>query len=385
MDLWIEKHRPRSLEEVVGNRKPVGEVKAFVEQRSRGKALLVHGQPGVGKTLSVQLAAAQLGFDLLQIAAADERGKEALASYASVVKTRSLFHKGRVILIDEVDALSGRDRGAAKAVIDLIKASHFPVILIANDPYHPKLRSLRRYCSLVKFSKVPSPSVEKRLREVCDQEGVEVEEGVLKALARFSEGDLRSALLDLQTAVSQQRLTMKDLERVGFRERASAIFNSLPTLFRSGRVETGRKLLWESDQDPDEVFWWLENNAHLEFQGERLARALDVLAKANVMRGRVIKNQQWALKGYMVDLMAGVSVFSEGGYRYVPYKAPDRFIHLGRTKARRAALQDVCSRLGRRLHCSPARVRKDYLPYLKMMLETSDLNLDPEDVEVIVS
>jgi len=148
-------------------------------------------------------------------------------------------------------------------------------------------------------------------------------------------------------------------------------------------VGDGRKVVYDSDRDPDEVFWWIENNLHLEFQKDSLPEVMELLAKADLYRGLVMKQQNWGFKGYMVDLMVGVSVYSKGGYGYVPYKAPDRFIQLARSRQRRQQLNQVAEKLGKELHCSKKAFVRDFLPYLRLMLEKQDLGLEAEDIETI--
>ncbi|MBL7160599.1 MAG: replication factor C large subunit [Candidatus Aenigmarchaeota archaeon] len=384
MELWTEKYRPLSLEGVTGNKKAKDEALEFVRNFRPGKGLLLHGPPGIGKSLVPTAIAKELGYVLVELDASDKRGKDAIESYLPATKTQTLFAKGKIIVVDEVDGLAGGDRGGGQAIAKLVKGSLFPVFLIANDPWIPKLRVIRTCSKLVKFNKIPSPSIEKFLRDICEKEGVEVEGNVLKSLARFSEGDLRTALTDLQLASLGKRMVgEKDLEAIGYRERATSIHNLLPAIFRAGRVAASRKLIFDGDKDPDEIFWWVESNVHREFSGERLARALGFLAKANLFRGLVMKQQNWAFKGYMVDLIAGISAIGNTNFRYVPYKPPDRLIQLGRSRQRRALMKGMCERLGKGMHCSSRTVRKT-LPYLKIMLEEGvDLGLEKDDMDII--
>jgi len=387
-ELWVDRHRPESLEGVAGNKKAIEQALEFVRSFRKGKALLLHGPPGIGKSLVPWLISQEQKFHLVEINASDERGKDKIKEHASAARTATLFSKGRIILIDEADGISGRDRGAVQALASLIKSSSSPVFVTANDPWIPKLRPLRTCCRLLKFNKIPSPSIEKFLRGVCEKESVRADGNVLKNLARFSEGDLRAAITDLQVAsVGKKAVSDKDLEAIGYRERSASVFGFLPTIFRSGKVSTARKLIFDGDKDPDEVFWWIENNSHLEFSGSSLEKVFDLLSKADIFRSLVMKQQNWAFKGYMVDLMAGVSVFHSGSHKYAPYKAPDKFIQLARTKQKRALVNELCEKLGKELlHCSKKVVRKDFLPYLKILLEQGqDLNLEEEDVETIKS
>ena len=386
MDLWTEKYRPQTLKEVVGNKKALDTIREFVEHHKKGKALLLHGPTGIGKTLATQIIAVETGRHLVEITASDERGKDAIEGYLSAVQTQTLFSKGKVILIDEADGISGRDRGAVQAIVKLIKVSAFPVFLIASDPWLPKLRPLRAYCTLVKMNRIPSPSIERILREIAEKEGIQVEGSALKSLARFAEGDLRAALTDLQmVSLGTTSVRLEDMESIGFRERATSLFNTLPTIFRSGKIATGRKLIFDGDKDPDEVLWWLESNAHREFAGPALGKVFDLLSRADLFRALVHKQQNWAFKGYMVDLMAAVSIHHSGEGKYVGYQPPDRIVRLGRSKQQRAQRDELCARLGKELHCSKRVARTEYLPILKLLIEQGqDPGLDESDVDIIM-
>jgi len=55
--------------------------------------------------------------------------------------------------MDEIDGMSGSDRGGIAAIIQVIKDTWTPIICICNDWYNQKLRSLGNYCFDVKFMK----------------------------------------------------------------------------------------------------------------------------------------------------------------------------------------------------------------------------------------
>jgi replication factor C large subunit len=375
MKLWIEKYKPENVEGIVGQNKAVGEVLNWLKSWKPGKALLLHGSAGTGKTLLIENLSKQNKWFLLTINASDSRSAgqiEAILGESS--KTRTLFFAKKLILIDEVDGISPTDRGAVSSIIKIIKNSHYPVIVIANDPWNRKLQSLRPYCTMVRFGKVHSASIEKRLREICSKEGIEVKDNVLNSLAKWSQGDLRSAITDLQTvAQDKKELSDKDLEILGYRERESNIFEILPIIFKSRNINASRKAIQNSDKDPDEIFWWIENNTHQEFtRPDLLADAYNLLSKADIFRSRVVKQQNWRFKAFMVDLLSGISVI-KGDYHsehgFTPYKPPRRLIQLGATKQRRATLGVLYKRIGDFTHSSTNVVKTAYVPYLKIMLK----------------
>jgi replication factor C large subunit len=398
-NLWTEKHKPLAVSGIAGQQKAIAEAVAFVDSFSPGKALMLTGPAGVGKTLLVETIARERGLLLLQLNASDARGAEAIAGFFDdSSRTRSLFHRGKIILLDEVDGISGHDKGAVAAITKIIKQSLFPVFLIANDPWSQKLRPLRPYVKMVKFSKVHSASIEKRLREICQAEGITPQGNVLKDLARWSQGDLRSAISDLQT-VSQCRkeLSEPDLEILGYRERESSIFEILPTVFKSRSINASRKAIQSVDKDPDEVFWWIENNITQEFPVEKLAEAYDLLSKADLFRARTSVQQNWRFKAIMTDLISGISVVKGESHAphhgFMMYQAPQRIMLMGQTKGRRAEMGTLCKKIGEVSHTSTRVVKRDYLPYLKIILSKTgtektksefSVNFNKDEVDLIV-
>ncbi len=391
MMLWTDKYAPKSPREITGQKKPLEESQAFLRDWRPGRALFLYGPPGTGKSLLVETLAVERDLLLLRMNASDRRTAgevESVTGEAS--RQRPLFRRGRFILLDEMDGIAGGDRGAVGAIANLIKTSMFPVFLIANDPWKPKLLPLRSHCRFVKFSRLNPLSIAKRLGEICREEGIHAEPDALKSLARWSRGDMRSAILDLQN-ICQGRKDIKagDLEALGFRERESSVFESLPVVFHSRSLSASRKAIQETERDPDDIFWWIEHNMPRELKTPKeLARGLEILAKADMFRQRVRKHQNWRFKAYMVDLLSGSSLHKESHTGWVQYQPPGKLLMMGRTRARRAAMLEMCRKIGRKTHCSPYRARRDILPYLKIILKKQRgmaraLDLTQEELELI--
>ncbi len=388
-NLWIDKHKPETFRDIIGQDQALKEILDFVKTWKPGKSLLLAGSPGTGKTLAVEILAKEKNYELLQLNASDARNPELIEKILGEgSKNKSLFRSGKFILIDEVDGISARDRGASGAIIKIIKESKFPVFLIANNQWSPKLRSLRSHCKPVKFRNIHMYDIMKRLKHIADLEGIELKGNVARMLGKWSHGDLRSAITDLQV-VSGNKKTVeeKDLEILGYRERKSQIFSTLPTIFHSKNIKVSRKAIWESDKDPDEVFLWIETNLAQELQTpEAIPKGFDLLSKADIFRNRVRKQQNWRFKAYMCDLMAGISLFRPEIKRhgFVPYKPPDRMIELGKTRQKRALIAALCKKLGPELHCSSKVARKDYLPYLRIILKRkgSDIGIELNDEDL---
>ncbi len=388
MELWTDKYKPNKLEELAGQNKSVSELLNWIQNWKHGRGLLITGSSGVGKSSLVEAFCLEKKWLLVRLDANESRNKEAIESFVSSSKNMSLFHTGKAILIDEMEGISGGERGAASGIVSLIEQSKFPVFLISNDPYITKFSDIRKHSDILKLSAIAVPSAVKRMREIAKKENVKVEDDVLKALARFSQGDLRSAINDLQTAcLGRAELKLEDLQSIGFRERENSVFNSLSTIFRSKNIKTAFTALEQSDKDPEEVFWWLESNLFFEAKtNEEIKKSYDLLATSNFYQSFIYKQQNWRFKKISMDLMSGISLFAKSGSGFAMYRPPDRFLQLGRTKGKRAMRDAISEKMGAKLHCSKRTAKKEYFPYMKTYLKkepkiVEQLKLEKEEAK----
>ena len=352
--MLVDKYKPKKIEGVISQKSIVEKIIEWLEKWKPGKALMLYGPTGVGKNLIVELITKERGLNLLEINASDKRDAASVKRLIPATKDSSLFG-GRLILIDEADNLSVSDRGGPAEMIDIIKESVYPVILIAENPYNKKLRTLRSYCDLLKFRKVPKNILERYLSGIAEKERLKLDENVIREIAENSDGDVRSAINDLEMRSS------------GYREREKNIFETLQAIFK-GNIKDALNTMSLSDKNLDDVFWWVEQNITNEYTNtEDIATALDFLSKADMFRGRIYKFQNFRFKKYMRDMIAALSTL-ESKKRFTMYKPPDRFIILGRTKKKREEAEEFYGELADQLHCSKRKV-KEQMPYLNMILK----------------
>ncbi len=373
--LWTEKYEPKNLKEYVDQKEAVEFFLKWIRNWKPGsKALLLYGPPGIGKSALVEAFAAQYDYELISLNASDVRSAERIrALIGEATRLAPLLKRSRLFLIDEIDGMTGKeDRGGIGEVMKLIRTSAFPIVLIANDPFQKKLKALRDHVELLPLKRIPKRAIERRLAEICRREGIEADKEVLSALAERSNGDLRAAINDLETiARGKRKLMMKDLEVLGYREREESIFDALKIIFKTKRSISAKLATINVDMDPEELFWWIENNVINEYERpEEIAKAYEALAKADLFRQRVALRQNWGLRSYMIDLMtAGVAMAKREMYRkFTKYKYPSRLVILGRTKTERKEEREMLVKLASQLHCSTKKVKSEFMPFLKLIV-----------------
>jgi replication factor C large subunit len=391
------------LSEVVGNQEAISKFVDWVKSWDKGvpkkRAVLLYGPPGVGKTVTVEVVANDCQMEFVEKNASDYRTEDAVNRFAGLASQySSLFGARRIVLLDELDGLTGTsDRGGVKAITDVVKTAQFPIVLIANTAYDPRFSTLRSYCLLVEFKKPPAGEVTKHLKRICVSEGIQADEDALKFIAQRSEGDVRSAVNDLQAlAQGKKKLTFEDVSWMGYRDRQDSIFNVLRMIIYGKTCASARQASNMADVDVDMLFEWIYENVpeHLTDPHD-LAEAMSALATADVYRGRIRSSHDWSFTRYVVDYMtAGVCMARQNTTTrgWIPFKFPTRMQMLSRSKAERATQLSIGQKIKRKCHVSAVRASKEVLPYLRIIFKNDEqmaagiakwLDLEPEMVEYI--
>jgi replication factor C large subunit len=379
---WTVKHKPKSLSEVVGNKEAIQTLVDWVKSWDtcipKKRAAFLFGPPGIGKTLSVEALAHDLGMEFVEKNASDYRTEEAVQRFAGLASQYgSLFGRKRLILFDELDGITGReDRGGVGAITAIVKTAQCPIVLIANNAYEPKLSSLRFYCQLIEFKKPPTGEVLKHLSRICKAEGIAADEVALKFIAQRSEGDVRSAVNDLQAlAQGKTRLKFEDVSWLAYRDRKEAIFNVLRLIFYGKSADAAKRAVDMADVNIDMLFEWIYENLpyHLTDSGD-LSRAMNSLATADLYRGRIRISQNWMLTRYVIDFMtAGVAMAREKTQPagFVPLRFPERIRMLSRSRAERQMRMEIGLKIKRHCHMSARAAVREVLPYLRIIFESN--------------
>lgn len=360
---FIEKYRAKRFSEIVGQSQVIEELKKFLKEFPKKKAFVLYGPAGTGKTSIVLAAAKEFDLDILELNSSDLRNRSKLEdTLKPAAEQKSLFKKGKILLMDEVDGVTGTDIGGIPELVRVIEKSKFPIIMTCNDIWQSKLSPVRAKSKLVEMKALPTFTVYTIIEKIAKAEEINCKPSLLNQIAIKSQGDVRAAINDLQAYVSGDAIDMEERRDV-----EQNIFNILRKIFKER--SDFLTLFDETKMSLDEILLWLEENIPKEYENEALANAYYALGKADVFRGRIYKNQSWRFLIYQnIFQSAGVSYAkkspSEG---FTKYENPKRILKIWLNNQKTEKKKTISKKYAQHVHCSTKRIMSEF-PMLKQIM-----------------
>jgi replication factor C large subunit len=389
--MWSEKHRPKKIEQMIGNEKArLDALKWLASWVSGTKPLLLLGPPGTGKTTLASVLARQFDFDLVEMNASDTRNKDALQSRITpVFQNTGIFGRKIMLFLDEVDGISGReDSGGLDTLVDLMKEPIIPVIMAANEK-STKIKDLARVCKSVEFSPVPPRLLMLFLDHVLQTEGAKLGPGDRISIVNNSGGDIRSMLNSAQSrAAGYATASNKDVVDIDIADAINGYFSTNDT-------QQALQLLSKADvsySDPryegmtaearrkDMIAALFSSLVTSHIGHDDLSAALDVLSKADMMVGRAARMRQWRLLRHVTRMIAaGLYERSrQKGIKYSQYPMP--WPVMGPIFAKSQSTRKILAELAPAVHMSKSACGSLVLPYfIRIMI---DRKIDPVEFAV---
>jgi len=399
---WTEKYRPQTLDGVVGNPQAVNDLRNWANQWNSGtprnKAVVLMGPPGIGKTTSAEALARDMGWGIVEMNASDQRTADAIRSialrgaYSDTFSDSGEFLSSteggrKLIVLDEADSLFGNvDRGAVPAIVELIRETRQPVVLIVNDFYalSRKSSAIKAETLQITFKRPVPASIVKALRKIVTAEGIEADTEALSAIAANSNGDMRAAVRDLESiAMGRTVITEADTEHLSNRIVQKSIYDLMYTVFRKGAPSSARKMMMDVDEDADMVMLWVDENMPYEYKDRGdLVRGYERLSRADIFMGRIRRRQYYGFLRYAGDMMSmGVASAKRSSFvNRERFRTPSYLTKMSRSKGMRSTKKEACLKLAEFTHNSTKRVSQDVVPALRQILQN-----DPEMRIVLIN
>ena len=244
-----QRYKPTDVSGIIGNKKNIAAIQQWISNwtpENKKKCLLISGNSGIGKTLSIELILKDMKYNIVDLNSDDERDKEYIKSkikpMLQVVKT--VFGKKNALVVNDLDCLS--DHGFISALIDCIKETKIPIICTCNDRYNQAFKTFATYCEDIKFRNPSTNEIYSFINPIYKKEKIMISEVNARTLIENSNNDVRNTLNNLQLYNHKCEMKFdKDSTQVGIFDMANIM------LSQTNDFEKKYKTFWlDSDLSP---------------------------------------------------------------------------------------------------------------------------------------
>lgn len=225
---WVEKYRPRTVNDVSHQDEVVAVLKKCLEGEDIPN-FLFYGPPGTGKTstilaLSRQMFGNEFKNRVLELNASDERGiqvvRDKIKTFSQLAVTSKTVNGVKIpaiklVILDEADSMTNAAQSALRRTMEkFTKTTRF--CLICN--YVSRIIApITSRCAKFRFKPLDTSVLDDRLNHICKEENVNHDEDVIEVIRKVSGGDLRKAITYLQSSSrlkNEHKITSQDIHDI---------------------------------------------------------------------------------------------------------------------------------------------------------------------------
>jgi len=362
MKNWTEKYRPKEIKQIVGQIEQIDKLKSFLLNfPSKKKAIILNGPPGIGKTTLVHAISNETNSEIFELNASDLRNKSSMnLKLKPVLEQKPLFEKNKIILVDEVDGISGTDRGGVSELISLIENSKYPIICTSNDVWIQKLSPLRKKCEIIELDEISPSEIKGILNLILKEEKKKVNLGTINNISIKSNGDLRSAINELETI---SELGEKEVIEISEKTKKIDIFQAMKHIFQDKADNSMISTFDKLDMHLDEIILWFEENIPKAYSGIELIKAYERLSKVDLFKGRIYKQQYWRFLVYENFFLSyGISEAKGNNEKkgFYKYKKPDRILKIWLNNQKHAKRKTIAAKVAAKTHTGQKRILSEW-------------------------
>ena len=272
IELWVEKYRPQTLEEYVGNETIKNKIADYLKQGSI-QNLLFHGVAGTGKTTLAKLIAKNLNCDLLYINASDERGIDTIRDKIIPFASSMSFNDVKIVILDEADYITPQAQATLRNTIESCsKTTRF--IFTCN--YLERIISpLQSRCQTFEITPPSKQEVWQKCKTILNDEGVSSSPKEVEPIVDAHYPDIRKIINTLQGSIINNTVkadhgSLKNTQLGGL---------VVDALIRKAKLSEIRQILADSgSREFDDLFKYIYDNSSTLF-GDKEGEAILIIAK----------------------------------------------------------------------------------------------------------
>jgi replication factor C small subunit len=252
---WVEKYRPRILNDIVNQKGIIKRLKQFVKDKSMPH-LIFAGSAGTGKTTSALCMVREIygrkmapNITYLELNASDARGIDVIRTYIKdFAKAKPPIEiPFKILILDEADNMTAPAQQALRRTMEKY-TRNCRMILICN--YSNKIiPPIQSRCVVFRFSPLHKEDIKERIEYIAEKENIKLTTDGIIAIVDVSQGDCRRAINYLQSCGTiSNNIDQEIVFRVAGEVPADKIREILRTAL-DGQLQLSIKLLNEMIKD----------------------------------------------------------------------------------------------------------------------------------------
>ena len=203
--LWVEKYRPTTLKNYVGNENIKKSISQYLGQNDI-QNLIFYGPAGTGKTTLAKLIVKNLDCEHLYINASDERGIETIRDKVSGFASSASFKPLKVVILDEADFLTIQAQASLRNVIETF--SRTTRFIMTCNYIERVIDPLQSRCQTLKIIPPSKLDIVKHLKDITDRENIKVHVNDLAVVVNNNYPDVRKMLNTIQVSTVNNTLKL---------------------------------------------------------------------------------------------------------------------------------------------------------------------------------
>ena len=285
--LFVEKYRPVSLENYIGNKHLKTKVSKYINTGDIPH-LLLHGKAGTGKTTLAKLLVSNIDCDQMYINASDENNVETVRNKIKVFASSVGFKDLKVIILDECDFLTPNAQAALRNLMETF-SRHCRFILTCNyveriiDPIQSRCQS---------YQIIPPSKKEVAIHtsNILNTEGITYDNNDIVTMVNSSYPDIRRIINSVQRNIVDNNLIV-DTESLVQNDYKLQVLEILQTQDKKLAFKNLRQLLADSQiRDYADLFRLLYDDIDSYGKGH-IAEVILTIAKYELSDAQVVDKE----------------------------------------------------------------------------------------------